>query len=59
MKQYEIIKLLDNKEQSPKVNPNIKMPIRTVPYKHQIAAFNFALNIYADKSKGVAYLSWI
>ena len=34
---------------------NEKMPIRATPYQHQLAAYRFALDRYADE-KGVAFL---
>jgi SNF2 family DNA or RNA helicase len=36
--------------------PTRRMPIRAAPYKHQIAAFNFALEIFG-KGRGVALLA--
>ena len=35
---------------------SVQLPIKATPYNHQVAAFNFALNIY-DKSKGFALLA--
>ena len=52
----ETVTKATGREQSFDDKPCQHMPIRAAPYKHQISAFNFALGVLADKSKGVAYL---
>jgi len=37
------------------VEPIQRMPIRAAPYRHQIAAFNFAMKIFAEGKGGDDY----
>jgi hypothetical protein len=41
-----------NRKSESDIKPVVRMPIRAKPYKHQIAAFNFAMKIFGETAKG-------